>query len=99
VTAERHHLWELLDRMQMDLRDLQGKLVSVRSIVAGMNLVEPERTLCPKCGDVGLKGPQTLAEHLYNSHDGPVPDHYLAIDALVTPDDDAMLHTPKSQAS
>jgi len=41
---------------------------------------------CPQCG-LEIKGALTLAEHLYNSHDGPVPAHYAAIEArAVEPD-------------
>lgn len=57
-------------------------------------------TDCPECG-VPCKGPRTLAEHIHNLHDGPIPDHWEQLDAQVagearaharpSPDPDAAL--------
>jgi hypothetical protein len=79
--SDRHEIWELLDGLQMDIRAASGKLVALRSYVAGLDLPEPSTVTCPHCGRK-LAGPRTLAEHLYNSHGGPVPDHYAATEAM-----------------
>ena len=57
------------------------KIVELRATVSTLNLpAQSSANLCPLCG-VKCKGPRTLAEHLYHSHDGPEPEHWLDIDA------------------
>lgn len=73
--TERHEIWKFVDGIQMDLRAAQGKMISLRSYLAGLNIPEQEQLVCPKCG-VPLKGERTLAEHVYHSHDGPMPSHW-----------------------
>jgi hypothetical protein len=79
MTAEavtpRHELWTVLDKCQMDIRAAQAKLTEARSMLAGMNLPEAETAQCPRCGIV-RSGPRQIAEHVYSSHDGPLPEHW-----------------------
>ena len=80
--TERHEIWKVADAIQMDLRAAQGKMVTLRSKLAALDLPEEDQTNCPKCG-VPCRGPNTLAEHVYTSHDGPEPAHWLALEAKI----------------
>lgn len=76
----RHPVWELLDRLQMDSRAQAAKLVELRALVASLDLTEPSRPKCPDCG-TAFRSVRAVAEHRYNSHSGPVPEHVLAAEA------------------
>jgi hypothetical protein len=69
-------------RIRMDLTNAQAKLTDVIESIAAHPDAELERPACPKCGAT-FRGAQSLAEHVYNSHGGDVPAHYLAIEARV----------------
>ena len=70
----------VLRKIRYDLTAAQGKLTEAIRMVAALDLEEAgERVPCPQCG-VRLLGPKTLAEHLYVSHDGPVPAHWQEIE-------------------
>jgi hypothetical protein len=73
--TDRHDLWTLLDKLQMDIKAADAKLTSIRSMIAAMNLAPATKTTCPHCG-LSLKGPRTLAEHVHQMHDGPMPAHW-----------------------
>ena len=80
--SERHAIWKIADQLQMDLRAAQAKLVELRARLAAIDLPGRNETICPHegCG-LPFPGPQSLAEHVHVSHDGPVPAHWLAIEA------------------
>lgn len=80
MTQPRHDIWQLADKIQMDLRAAQAKLVELRSMLAALDLPDETRTTCPRC-ELRFRGPNTLAEHLHTSHNGPVPQHWLAAEA------------------
>ena len=61
-----------------DIIDMQAK--RALGILNDLDLPVGNRDICPRCGS-GFRGPLLLAEHLYVSHDGPVPEHWLAIEA------------------
>ncbi len=65
----------LARRIRMDLTNAQAKLTDVIELLA--SLPEAPSSRCPIC-DVPLRGPLSLAEHVHLSHDGPIPEHYLA---------------------
>lgn len=73
----------------MDLRAANARLVELRSAVAGLELPDPAEVICPICG-LRFRGPRALADHLYVSHDGDVPEHVLAAErrAGIEHDDD-----------
>lgn len=75
MSPERHEIWKVADSLQMDLRAAQGKLTELRRMIAALDLPDPSRVTCPHCG-LEARGPNTLAEHVYVSHDGPVPASY-----------------------
>jgi len=71
----------VLKKVRYDLTAAQAKVSEAMRMVASLDLGESgDRVPCPRCG-TRLLGPQTLAEHLYVSHAGPVPEHYAAIEA------------------
>ncbi len=67
----------LAQKIRMDLTNAQGKLTDVIEALAALPDTASERPVCPTCG-VRLRGPNSLAEHVYNRHGGPVPEHYAA---------------------
>lgn len=75
--SERHAVWQLLDKLQMDNRAQAAKLVELRAYMAQLAIPEPSRLKCEHCGATH-RGRNTLAEHVYQCHAGPVPEHYLA---------------------
>lgn len=79
--TERHDIWQVADALQMDLRAATAKLVELRARLAALDLPTNNASACPTCG-VKLRGPNTLAEHVYNSHDGPVPAHWERVERM-----------------
>ena len=78
--SERHDIWAVADSLQMDLRAASAKLVELRAKLAGLDLPDPTKLKCPHC-ELETRGERTLAEHLHNLHNGPIPEHYASIEA------------------
>lgn len=81
MTDERHEIWKVADAIQMDLRAAQAKLTELRTQLAGLALPSPSEVTCPECG-LRARGPNTLAEHVYHAHGGPLPAHWARADEL-----------------
>lgn len=81
--SERHDIWEIADRMQMDIRALGVRMVELRAQLAALNLPKPRELTCPQpgCG-LKFKGPNTLAEHVHVSHSGPLPPAWRRAEAI-----------------
>lgn len=79
--SERHEIWEIVDRMQMDIRALSVRMVELRAQLAALNLPKPETLRCPHCA-WPAKGPNTLAEHVHVSHAGPLPPAWARAEAI-----------------
>jgi hypothetical protein len=76
-------LYELLRKIRYDATAIQGKVTDALNMLAALNLPDESRLRCPREGcPLAFAGPATLAEHVYNSHGGPVPAHYERIEAL-----------------
>ena len=86
--SERHDIWKVADAIQMDLGAAQAKMVQLRAKLAAVDLPGKEQTTCPRCG-AKLPGALTLAEHLYVSHDGPTPAHWVALEAKIAEEEAA----------
>lgn len=82
--SERHEIWKIADGLQMDLRNASSKLVELRARLAGLDLPQPSALRCPECG-IKPRGVLLLAEHRYQAHDGPLPEHWADLDARVAP--------------
>lgn len=78
MTAE--DVYDMLRKIRYDLTNAQGKLTDVFSMLAELNLQDTPAHRCDLCGAV-FRGATLLAEHGYQSHDGPVPAHWAAIEA------------------
>jgi hypothetical protein len=65
----------------MDLRDINARIVELRAQVASLELPKEPHTRCPLCG-ITFRHQRQVDEHTYNSHNGPIPAHYLAAEAL-----------------
>ena len=70
-------LTDLAKQIRRDLTHAQTALTELNRQIAALNLPDPNEHRCPDCG-IKLRGPLSLAEHAYNSHSGPLPEHYLA---------------------
>ena len=64
-----------LSKVQYDLTSLKARISEIQRQVADLNITPSERPKCPDC-HLTFKGALSLAEHLYNQHDGPMPSHY-----------------------
>jgi hypothetical protein len=71
-----------LKRARMDLTNAQAKLSDAIKALAAHPDSQTPRPKCPSCGS-SFRGDRSLAEHVYHSHGGPVPQHYLEIEARV----------------
>jgi hypothetical protein len=71
--SERPDIWKVADALQMNLRACAAQLVELRSMLSHLDIPASTEIDCPVCG-LRTKGPRSLAEHLYLSHDGTVPE-------------------------
>lgn len=84
-----------LDRIRKDLTNAQAKLTDVKNAIAAHPDSEGDpRPRCPHC-NVQLRGQLALAEHVHTSHDGPIPDHWIAAERAAGLDEHAP--TPESE--
>ncbi len=74
-----------LDQVRYDLSVTQTRVIEIaneaKKLIEASKLVVPPKHICPTCGCT-QRSKQALAEHRYNSHWGPVPEHYLAAERL-----------------
>lgn len=82
MTDDSYHS-ELARKLRMDLSNAQSKLTEL--IRWADTIEKPTRRSypCPHCGDLGYRGQHQLDDHLYTSHDGPLPAHQAAVDDLI----------------
>jgi hypothetical protein len=74
-------VYEMLRKIRYDLTAAQGKLTDVFSMLGELNLQDTPAHQCERCGAI-FRGAAPLAEHVYQSHDGPEPEHWLRIEAM-----------------
>lgn len=70
---------ELCRKIRYDLTAAQAKLTNIIEALA--SLPPTPKSVCCICG-LHLRGPLSLAEHLYTSHDGDLPDHWAQAERL-----------------
>lgn len=71
-----HEILELARKIRYDLTALQAKTSELLTMAARLEAPDATSVTCPHCG-LRFKGPRTLAEHVYQLHDGPEPEHWL----------------------
>jgi hypothetical protein len=81
MTVQPSDLYDVLRRLRYDLTSAQAKVTDALNILTALNLADSPAERCHVCG-LEFRGPQTLAEHIYVSHDGAEPAHWLAAEAL-----------------
>ncbi len=69
--------FEMLRKIRMDLTNAQAKITDLANILNELNVKDTSRPKCPKCG-ISFKNGSVLDEHLYHSHEGPEPAHWIA---------------------
>ncbi len=74
--------FDLLKRIRMDLTAAQAKITDLQKILTELNLKDSPRPTCPTCG-LSFKGASLRDEHVYHTHDGPVPPGWLAAEELL----------------
>lgn len=84
MSAHKDDLLSIARSIRMDLTNCQQKLSELMREIAALELPEPTATICPHC-TLKLAGPNSLAEHLYVSHAGPLPPAWAKADALAAP--------------
>jgi hypothetical protein len=72
--------YDTLRAIRMDATALQARITDLFNILNELNLQDTKRPPCPDCG-LTFKTTAMLDEHLYLSHVGPVPPHWLAAEA------------------
>lgn len=70
----------MLRKIRYDLTNAQGKLTDVFRMLGEMNLQDTPAAVCDVCGVV-KSGPRSLQVHMYQLHDGPEPEQWVAIEA------------------
>jgi hypothetical protein len=71
----KDELLEITAKLQMDARAIQAKLTELRAHIATLDLPAKEHITCPECG-LTIRSRPRLAEHLFQTHAGPLPEHW-----------------------
>jgi len=79
--SEEHELIVLAKKIRWDLDATRAKTSELIRQLSEMDLPEPSQRKCEKCGAT-LAGKLSLAEHVYLSHEGPEPEHWLRAEEL-----------------
>ena len=76
-----HEILELTKTIRYDLTALQAKLTELLRMAGNLRAPDASEHTCPTC-HLHFQRPDKLAEHLYITHDGPDPPHWLKAEAL-----------------
>ena len=79
---DRDDIESIARAIRYDLTAAQAKLTELMTAISAAQIRPIRRVACPECG-ASLQGPYALAEHLWNVHDGPEPEHWMQIEARV----------------
>lgn len=71
MSASPRDIFQLIGYIEGDMRGINAKLTTLRSMIASLNLPDPKRVECPKCGALHVQGSRALALHMQNVHGGP----------------------------
>ncbi len=84
MTVQPQDLYDLLLKIRYDTTAIQAKVTDALRTLNALNLPVNPPAECPHCG-IELTGPIKLAEHLYQTHNGPTPEHWAALEQKVLP--------------
>ena len=76
-----HEILELAKTIRYDLTALQAKLTELLRMAGNLQAPDASEHMCPTC-QLHFQRLDKLAEHLYITHDGPEPPHWLRAEAL-----------------
>ena len=76
-----HEILELAKKIRYDLTALQTKLSELLRMAGNLKAPDQSQHTCPTC-HLHFQRLDKLAEHLYITHDGPDPPHWLKAEAL-----------------
>ncbi len=88
MADDQHRVFAALAKAQYDLTSAQAWIAEVRRLLASLQLPEMVSSRCEHTGcGLAFPGPLKLGEHVYLTHDGPVPPHWeRAEDLAVEPE-------------
>jgi hypothetical protein len=72
--------YDLLRSIRMDLTAAQARITDLFNILNELHLEDVKRPACPECG-ITFRTTTQRDEHLYLTHDGGVPTHWLDAEA------------------
>ena len=75
MPEQEYDLITLLKKHRLDLDAMRARTSEMIRLVADLDLPDPTEHKCPKCS-LTFRGGLALAEHVYISHEGPVPPHW-----------------------
>lgn len=73
MPTQPDHVLDLLKDIHHELTIQRARLNEALNMFTSLNLPSVAEATCEFCG-AELAGPRTLAEHVYVSHGGPMPD-------------------------
>lgn len=76
-----HEILEQAKKIRYDLTALQAKLTELLRMAGNLETTNPNHQTCKHCG-LPFQRTDKLAEHLYLTHNGPEPPHWLKAEAL-----------------
>lgn len=79
MTTQPQDVYDLLMKIRYDATAIQAKVTDTLNALNDLGLESRPAATC-ECG-LEFRGQKTLAEHIHLSHDGPVPEHWLEVEA------------------
>jgi hypothetical protein len=82
VIAKPQDVFDQLARLRYDLTAAQAKITDIVNTLNALDLPNPAVYPCPDC-QLELSSANRRAEHLYYSHGGPEPEHWIEAERLL----------------
>lgn len=82
MTVQPSDVYDLLMKIRYDATAIQAKVTDALNALRELELPDRPVARCEVCG-LSCRGPNTLAEHVYTSHGGPLPAHWETVDAKI----------------
>lgn len=82
MSVQPSDLYARLKHLRVQCTAVQSGITDVVNMLNEMGLSQRPDSVCPTC-TLSVRDELVLAEHIYTSHDGPLPDHWVALDFRV----------------